>query len=340
LELWKTKYQTQYVICLDFDTILWHENRAAYAEGAANSHLDPYGNQKKLGLKFLAERLQERIGNKGYVFNSTGTGNPKILMVVEYEYIVKAPRVSDLIALANDLFPEYTQEGCIDLSRTAFSTTFIPWEKRYEMRDEIERLEPIKITHSAEQITFQTAEERRVVSATFTYFKNPKLPEELDRPEHCNKFREFLCVLTTMSALAKKGFAISQRILARTLGVTQQMASQYIKAAIKLGYLRVTNDSYVENKRAKTYKARGKLRRFLKTKVSSVLSEKLPTRIRKRTWHSTLMYYAVKCFRTNPEAFLKWVKSVKGHDEGDRMEQALNIYKWLFKIIGRTYRKP
>lgn len=340
LELWKTKHQTQFIICLDFDKIFWHQSRAAYSEGATISHVDPYAPSKKLGLRLLAERIQKRIGSKGYVFNSTGTGNPKILMVVEYEHIVKTPRLGDLIALANDLFPDYMAEGCIDVSRTAFSSTFIPWEKRYEMRDEIERLEPIKISHSAENIIFQTAEERRVVSATFTYFKNAKVPEELDRPEHCNGFREFICVLTTMSALAKKGFAISQRILARTLGITQQRASQYINYAIKLGLLRVSNGNFVMNKRAKTYKARGKLKRFLKTKISSVLPEKLPTRIRKGTWHGTLTYYAVKCFRTNPEAFLKWVKTLKGHDQGDRMEQALNLYKWLFKIIGRPYRKP
>jgi predicted transcriptional regulator len=340
LELWKTRYQTQYLVCFDFDKVLWRDMRDAYQWGAAlSSDYDHDVDHLKLGYTALAKKLQKRIGNKGYVFNSAKSGRPKIILAVEYEDPVKAPHVPDLIALAQHLFPEYTEENCIDLKRSAFSSSFIPWDKRIELRDMLPRLTPIKITKSAENITFKTEQERVVIASTFTYLCAHKLPKELYRRGDSYGYRKFLRVLCTMSAMAKKGFGISQKIMARTLRVSQQTVSRYVRRAKAQKILSVSNDRYQVSKRAKTYKARGALRKFIKNKIKSVLTTKLPTRIRKGCWHSTMIYYAIIRFRTNPEGFLKWIKGVKGVEENDRKEQAIGIYKWLIGIRKKLGRR-
>lgn len=329
-ELWKGGARKQFVICIDIDKLLQHEYRLANYWGSKLWEDCPYDEfPVKLGFIELGRELQKRIGNKGYVFNSVKSGRPKILMVVEYEQERNSPSVNDLKELCHQFFPEYAEAGCIEFTRTAFSSTFFPWEKRFEIRDALPRLEPIKITKSAEHITFKTEEERYVVSSTFTYLVANKLPTELDTKGHTQSFKSFLRMLCTMSGLAKKGFGISQKVVARTLRIEQTTASTYIRKAIQLGYLSIENDWYEPGKRAKIYKARGALRRFIKEKIAAVLPVKLPRRILKGTWHETIKYYGTKCFRTNPEGFLKWVKTVRDHDVGDRWEQALNFYKWL-----------
>ena len=332
LELWKDKNKKQFVICIDIDKVLRRQYREANKVGAVLWDECPYDEWPvKLGYIQLAKDLQNQLGKRGYVFNSIKSGRPKILMVVEYETAVRTPSIEDLKALCVQYFPELVENECIDFNRGAFSSTFIPWEKRIEIRDILPTLEPIKITRSAESITFQTENERRVVASTFTYLVADKLPKELDTKRHGVSFKAFLKMLCTMSALVKRGFGISQKVVARTLGIRQTTASFYIRKAIAMGYLSVHNDSYEVGKRAKIYKAKGALRRFIKKKIVTVLPIDLPRRIRKGKWHSTLIYYAVKCFRMKPESFLKWVKSVKDHNVGDRWEQALNIYKWLQK---------
>ncbi len=327
--LWKGRPRKQFVICIDIDALTRRDYRMANFWGAIAFEENPYEFRVKLGFVELAKEIQKRIGNKGYVFNSVKSGRPKILMVVEYEEARKWPCVNDLKELCFQFFPEYAESGCIEFTRNAFSSTFFPWEKRFEIRDVLPRLEPIKISKSAEHIIFKTAEEERVASSTFKYLIAHQLPAELDTNGHTRSFKTFLKMLCTMSGLAKKGFGISQKVVARTLNIEQTTASTYIRKAIQLGYLTVENDWYEPGKRAKIYKARGALRRFIKEKISAVLATALPRRIRKKEWHKTIVYYGLKCFRTNPDGFLKWVKTIRDHDVGDRWQQAVNFHKWL-----------
>jgi hypothetical protein len=286
---------------------------------------------KKAG-EVLAEELQERMGNTGYVFTTNKSGLPKILIVIEYDQVVKRPYKNDIIALIKKLLPEYVANDCIDLSTNAFCTSFIPWQKRDAIREGMQNLIPFKIKRNSQVLSVKAGTTEFELNLNLKYFICSTSPDFTCRREYSRRFRLFLQCLCAMSALAKrKGFAISQKMLARTLGISQTTTSRYINRAIKLGLLSLKDDKYIPDKKAKRYRAEGKLLKFLKSKIKTGENFKLPKRISDGRWHST-MVSTTKFFRRNPKAFMSWFKSIPGWNKKDRLQQAVGFEKWLTKL--------
>lgn len=134
-----------------------------------------------------------------------------------------------------------------------------------------------------------------------------------------------------MPHLVRDGFAISQKALARTLGISQKLASLYLRRAQREGLIEIVDDRYIPDKKAKIYKAKGVLEGFLKEKIRLRNRVKPPRRIEDGQWHQTLLKVA-PAFKHSPGRFISWVKSIPGHDKKDRIGQAKGIQKWLTDI--------
>lgn len=334
LHFWKNKrWQTQWIVIVDFDNLLQSEYRQIARWGNAQMQHKGFKHLEfKLGVKTgLIHKYQEEIGQHGIVFQSPKSNRPKIALLIEYSEPVKAPFQSDIILLFEKLFPEHMAEKCIDLSRVAMSTTYINWEQKELFAEAIPHLIPIQVERKTKEVTFKTTQDLIKAEPTYKYFVRERLPAELEEYICVKGFRGFLCCLATMSGLARNGFGISQKILARTLKLKQSTCSRYIRLAIELGLLEVVNDQYIPEKRAKTYKAKGALLSYLKKtlKERTNFKVKLPKKVKEGQWHSTIVQVASTTFRTNLKGFIEWFKSLPGWDIGDRLYQAQRFVKYL-----------
>lgn len=331
LELLTQKYKKQFMVCADIDHLPQALFRRARLLGSQMvQYMDPREMIKK-GCIPISREIQKRMGNNGAVFLSVRNGYPKIIICVEYEQPVKEPSKTDIIALFTKLFPEYMAENCIDLERSGLYTTYIPWEERDALAEQIRNLTPIKIEKTCETITFKAEAETFVTPSKFTYIRAKEIPEALRKQKLRRSYREFLECLCAMPHLVREGFAISQKVLARTLGISQKLASLYLRRARREGLIELVNDRYVPEKRAKSYRAKGVLAKFLKMKIRMRRRAKPPKKIDDGQWHKTLLKVAGS-FKHAPGRFMGWVKSIPGHDKKDRMEQAKSLEKWLKRI--------
>jgi hypothetical protein len=330
MELWAGPPRKQFLICVDFDRLpkelyqqvrIWGSSLVTYP----NPH-----EIKNKGCKILVRKLQERIGNNGVVFNSVGNHYPKILIPIEYDSRVNAPTRQDIIALLHKLLPEFMEENCIDLQKVALSTTYFPWEERDTLRQKITNLSPIAIKKTAHTVVFRAERELITIPVTFRYLQADTLPNALKQRGDSLTYCDFLRCLCAMPHLARDGYAISQVAMARTLGVRQTTISKYIQKACREGILEVVNDEYIPNIRAKRYRAKGKLKEFLISKINKQGSIIKPKKIKDGEWHGVMINVA-KAFKHDPDGFLSWVKTIPGWDKKDRFYQAQNIRRWILK---------
>lgn len=335
LELLTQQWKKQFVVCVDIDHLPQSVFRRARILGSEMvQYMNPHEIIKK-GCESLSMELQNRMGNNGAVFLSVRNGYPKIIICIEYNEPVKEPSKTDIIALFSKLLPEYMAESCIDFSRSGLYTTYIPWDQRDILAEQIRNLTPIKIEKTFDTITFKAEAETFTAPSTFTYIRAKEIPEALRKKRHRKSYREFLECLCAMPHLVREGFAISQKVLARTLGISQKLASIYLRRAQREGLIEIVDDRYIPDKRAKIYKAKGVLAAHLRKKIKSKAKVKPPTKIQDGQWHQTYIQVA-RCFKHAPGRFMSWVKSVPGHDKKDRLEQARGVHKWLKKISTST----
>jgi hypothetical protein len=332
LHFWTRKWARQFVVCVDFDQLSTQNYRRVRMWGV--SATEEHGHTHKvfrLGCIELAKEYQEKIGHHGFVYNSPKSGRPKILLLIEYPEPVKTPATKDIVNLFQKLFPEEMDNGYIDIERGAMSSTFFDWKQKELFADSLPQLVPIKIDKNTKETTFKTTNSEFKSTSDYKYYKASKIPKELRFKDSNKTFEEFLKCLCTMTGLVRNGFGISQIVLARTLEIDQPSCSRYIRKAIKLGILEVTHEQYIPGQRAKIYKAKGVLKRFLLSCIRNSSLVKIPKKIKDGTWHSTLLHVATTSFRSSLGRFIPWVKTLKGYDQGDRLYQAQTIVQWLIR---------
>lgn len=333
LELWKQTWKRQYTVCVDFDALLQEETKLLKYWGGMmmDKYFDPH-EMKRLGCQVVAAELQKRIGNSGVVFQSAKGHYPKILLAIEYDSPVRRPYIEDVKALITHLLPEYVAAGCIDFQPTALSTTYIEWKHKDVIRQKLQNCVPIRVIKTSKDISFESQTEKMVAPATFKYYIASDIPKELKKKRYSKSYIKFLMALCAMPHLARDGFAISQVALARTVGVKQTTISKYMQRA-KEDLLDVVDDEYIPNVKAKKYKAKGVLLKFLKEKIKDSRkrkSGKLPKAIKDGAWHQTMLSVA-PIFKSNPGAFIPWIKTIQGWDRKDRLYQAQRLLKLIMQ---------
>lgn len=343
LKLWlrKEKWRQMWTICADFDRTLNsdHSNELD-AKGSSIGSRTGDGSYyfiRRAGYQIWAQELQEEIGDAGYVFNSPKSGMPKIFFNIEYPEPVKRPSLEDAKLLLKTMLPKYFDAGCLDLSDNGIFTTYIPDKSRDEIMLALRLLKPIKITHQKETVLIGDPEDEsksviEVKKTPTVYGSLDNLPEEFQHIRCGDKFKEFIRTLCVMTSLNGKGFGISQIVLSRTLDITQERASQYIRRAIKLGWLKVVDNNYIPDKRAKRYIAKGILRNVILKRTTSIGSSKmLPGAIPDGFWHHWIQE-GVKVFWAAPIRFLEWFKTIPGWDLKDRWYQAKKYVEWHINL--------
>lgn len=340
MKIWlrKDKWRTCFAICADFDRTLnsKHTEELEF-KGSAECKSGQYDTIIRAGYKVWARELQEEIGDIGYVYNSPKTGMPKILFLIEYPQAIKHPSSDDAKRILQLLIPKYYDAGCLDLGDGGLFTSYIPLESRDEIMLALRHLTPIKIQHGKDCIQIGDPEDSEqpisveIKKEPTVYGCVEELPKEFQYLRCGEKFKHFLRILTIMSSLNHKGFGISQMVIARTIGITQRRASQYIKRAIKLGFLKVIDEYYKPEVKAKRYISKGILRDVIKKRLRSGKSSTiLPKTIPDGEWHHWGLE-AIKVFWAVPLKLLEWIKSIPGWEHKDRWYQMKAIVRWHVK---------
>lgn len=333
LHVWKDTHKKQWIVFCDIDKLFKDENRCASLWGWGRKVAPPsdtYHNQR-CGYKVLAQFYQDRVGEHGFVFNTPKSGRPKVAFCIEYKNEVKRPRTRDIIALFKLYFPKLMRKGHIDVNRGAMSGAFIDWKDRAVIADGIASLKPIVIETNTKQISFRTTRKTVTVETNYKYLMLDKVPHTLQKYAKGWYFEQFIRMLASIPALARKGFGLSQKVIAKTIGCHVSTAHRMIQKAISLNLIKVKNHEYIIDEKAKTYVASGKLKVFLKHRIKKAVNKKLPKAIKDGCWHRQIVRACSKVFRYKQKAFLPWLTTIPGHDFGDRYEQAEAFQQWLIR---------
>lgn len=328
------KWRKQFFIVADIDKLLNMEQRQ-WVEIVGSRLAGPKARLEDIwrrGYEALRNLLQERLGDKAYVYCSVDSGQPKVIFLIEYPEAIKHPTIKDALTVFEHYLPEYVEARVIDTTASGIFTTFVPFALRDEFMDTLRHLPPIKVKKPSKsdlEVEAMDGEMIALPPSDYQYSIAETLPRELDFNKFSLTYRKFFRVLLTMTSLTRRsGFGISQLVLCRTLNITQATASYYLNATIRMGLLKVINDRYCPGKKAKTYSACGALRRAIMTRLEQRKPFKLPKRIHDGDWHRSLLQALTKAFRRTPGRFLSWVKTLPDHQIKDRLYQADRLYDW------------
>lgn len=317
---WENTWKTQFLLFVDFDNPgnLTHR---LLLEGSARIGRADYADTMNAGWAWFREELQRSIGNEGVVISTRGK-KARIVHVIEYPEPVKRPHVEDCIRIIKERYPEYLD--MLDLRPQALSTAFILDRDKHVLAKYLPFLDviPARVESLSTEIVPIEPE------SIFEYHSLDELPKEF-RDYEKSHLAGLIKILCLMPELARNGWGISQKGLARKLKISQAMAGRLIKKAIKEGLLAVKDGNYIKNKKAIIYSAQGRLKRYLLGRLkASQGSYKLPKTINDGQWNSSLLTAYVRNFRRSPEKFLEWVSGIPGSNQKDRLFQAKNILRW------------
>lgn len=338
------KHQREWFVVFDLDKLLDKKQSAwvlAAGEFRANEMgiKTDYNGLQRLGLECLAQLLQGMVGNKAWIFNTPKRGMPKAIMAMAYDEPVYKPRKADALAILKHHFREYVEAAKHDPN--SLFQFIISSKMKNVARIALPAIVPTRIITSKQNCVVldddlnddidQIKEELQKLPSTYVYAIDSKLSPTLEYLNPSKGYQAFLNCLVRMAPLVKKGFGISQNVLARTLGITQKTASYYIKKAKLDGLLAVKSHSYCPDVKAKTYLAIGKLKKAIKKLKGNRIPKIIPKSILNGQWHQTLKDTLIGSFYNRPHDFIAWVQSLPDSHIGDRIYQAKQLVQWFLK---------
>lgn len=131
------------------------------------------------------------------------------------------------------------------------------------------------------------------------------------------------------------GFDLPTTKLAEQLNCHPDTVSRRLKELIRLRLLKCINFNYqapigknIGTSKARTYRAKGELKRCIKSLTKNIHSYSLPKTIDDGKWEETLWKCAVK-FLNKPNEFQIWARSLPGADLKDRPRKISRIFNKL-----------
>lgn len=310
------------LICADFD------------------YLPPgfYGYDVKESWSKFRDFLERLFKDKGIVLKSR-TGKAKVFFCVHLSEIDESyqPTTQDGRRCLSSILPDYLLEYA-DLRYSAMFHSFLTKGMVTALSSRLPGLAPVAsldttyTTKGTDQGKELRALHKSIVTPRgFEWFvKNSVAREKVIR-----------VLLETRSLLRDKGFDLVQAKIAEAAGVTQYAVSKMLKQLQEAGYLECIDDKWQKGKKAKTYRALGRLAEALKDLASKCLPiapSSLPDEIKDGQWQETLWKVSYRFVR-DPVAFLEWAGMLPGVRRRDRWRQAIRAIMMRLRYAGFEFRE-
>lgn len=296
----------------------------------------------------FSKHLQKLLKGRAIIIPSF-SGKTKALFLVE---IPKGKEITSGIAIATlkEQLPSVLFNFC-DLSVAAMSISFLTGDSLKLIHRSIKLLAPIAptlvdypstnlsskvIIHHYQSIEDLYSETKEIGEDLTSGQFNKQMIESLIFEHQLQtdksveeKFIKF--ALATPGLI--KGFCISQEKLSKTLGISRKRAGRLLNKLVKADLIETTA-SYTIGYRPIKYRAKNRLLEALKclyTERQPPIS--LPTSIKDDEWNGKIKFYGLRCFNHSPFKLIEWIKTIPGHEEGDRLKQAQRFAKWMLKTL-------